>query len=325
MQLGGVRKAIGYRLLHPFKPPLTEGSMMRKKTIEEFISKAKSVHNNKYTYDHAVYVGDKYKVTITCIAHGDFNQAASSHLQGHGCPSCKFEKNANRCRSTKEDFSKKAIDIHGDKYDYSLVEYKNSQTKVNVMCEKHGVFAIIPSNHLRGKGCPGCAGDKLREIFSLGSDEFIRKSRNLHGDKYGYSMVDYRNSTTKVTIQCPEHGAFSMLAGNHLAGQGCPGCAKTGFDQTKDGFVYFLIGNGAVKVGITHKPRIRTMQLRAATPFDFHLIAKVKTTGTEAMRKEKYYHDKYESAGLTGFDGATEWLRYSPELMNEIMNENPSI
>ncbi|UVX30154.1 endonuclease [Klebsiella phage VLCpiS13c] len=115
-----------------------------------------------------------------------------------------------------------------------------------------------------------------------------------------------------------------MSPSNHLAGKGCSGCARYGFDYKMDGFVYFLMGDGVIKVGITNDIRQRISRLSRRTPFEFSLIAKIKTAGEEAAKIEKYYHRKYESAGLSGFDGATEWLEYSPELMNEIMNENPS-
>jgi hypothetical protein len=58
----------------------------------------------------------------------------------------------------------------------------------------------------------------------LGVDEFIRRSRIVHGDKYDYSKVKYYNNGTKVEIICPEHGSFWQVPVNHFSGQGCPKC-----------------------------------------------------------------------------------------------------
>ena len=53
---------------------------------------------------------------------------------------------------------------------------------------------------------------------------FIERARKMHGDKYGYSKVEYVNSSTKVCILCPEHGEFWQEALSHLRGHGCPKC-----------------------------------------------------------------------------------------------------
>lgn len=156
-------------------------------------------------------------------------------------------------------------------------------------------------------------------------NQFICSAESIHGKRYDYSMANYDNTHTKVAIKCRIHGIFFMSPSNHLAGKGCRGCAQYGFNSEKEGFVYFLMSEKGIKVGITNNLSKRITRLANRTPFDFHIIANVKTTGIEAICKEKYYHRKYESAHLTGFDGATEWLRYSPELMSEIMNENNAL
>ena len=94
---------------------------------------------------------------------------------------------------TTEDFIKKAKAVHGDKYDYSLVEYKNSRIKVKIICPIHGIFEQAPGNHLLGAGCPDCSGRKRST-----TEEFIQRARAIHGDKYDYSLVDYKNNKTKI-------------------------------------------------------------------------------------------------------------------------------
>lgn len=57
------------------------------------------------------------------------------------------------------------------------------------------------------------------------TDEFIAKSRAVHGDKYDYSKTEYVNQSTPVVIICPEHGEFLQRPNNHYLGAGCPVCS----------------------------------------------------------------------------------------------------
>jgi len=125
-------------------------------------------------------------------------------------------------RLTTEQFIEKAKTIHGDTYDYSLVEYKNNYTKVKIICPIHDIFEQRPNSHLNGNGCPECSGTK-----KLNTEEFIEKAKAIHGDKYDYSLVEYKNNSTKVKIICPEHGVFEQIPSSHLKGSGCSKCSGT--------------------------------------------------------------------------------------------------
>jgi hypothetical protein len=71
--------------------------------IEEFVSKANLTHNNKYSYNKAIYKTNKTKLTITCPNHGDFNQTPDKHLnRNYGCPICKESKGERRVRAFLE-------------------------------------------------------------------------------------------------------------------------------------------------------------------------------------------------------------------------------
>jgi len=132
------------------------------------------------------------------------------------------------------EFIEKAIRIHGDKYDYSLVKYVNNKTKVKIICSEHGVFVQSPGSHVNQKSkCPSCSSIKLD------TDSFIKKSKKLHGDKYDYSKTNYVNSRSKVIITCPKHGDFSILArAHHYLGQGCRAC---GLESKEVSFEEFVI------------------------------------------------------------------------------------
>ena len=122
---------------------------------------------------------------------------------------------------TTEQFITKAMGTHGDKYDYSLVEYKNSKAKVKIICEAHGVFEQVPSEHIRGRGCFRCAGF-INQSKDFGC--FITRAKEVHGSRYSYDLVEYKNVKTKVTISCPVHGIFEQRPSNHLRGEGCQKC-----------------------------------------------------------------------------------------------------
>ena len=103
----------------------------------------------------------------------------------------------------KEEFIKKSISIHGNKYDYSKVEYINDKTKVCIICPEHGEFWQEPHSHLKGYGCKKCKrGGKYDTKI------FINKAKQVHGDKYNYSKSKYIGSLDKICIICPEHGEF---------------------------------------------------------------------------------------------------------------------
>ena len=123
-------------------------------------------------------------------------------------------------KSTTKEFIEKAINIHSDKYDYSLVEYINQHTKIKIICKRHNIiFSQKPRKHLDGQGCKLCSGLRTNE-------EFIKESINIHGHKYIYDLVEYKNSHKNVIINCPKHGVFKQTPANHLSGSGCPECCN---------------------------------------------------------------------------------------------------
>ncbi len=128
-----------------------------KSTTEEFILKAIEIHGNKYLYDNVNYNGNKKQITIICPVHGSFEQTPAEHLSGCGCYKCSLLIKAKKTYLGVDKFIKKAQLIHGTIYDYSQVNYINTETKVDIICATHGVWKQKPGNHLNGNGCPSCA------------------------------------------------------------------------------------------------------------------------------------------------------------------------
>ena len=202
--------------------------MKKSKTKEEFINDANLKHCNKYNYNKVVYKNNKEKIIITCPIHGDFLQRPDKHLQGNGCPYCQ-----NNTHKTKEEFVEESQKAHGDKYDYSKVNYVNNHTKVCIICPEHGEFWQIPKNHIyRKHGCPKCASDKNGKRCRLTTEEFIHKAKEIHGEKYDYSKIDYINMKSKVSIICPEHGEFFQTPSHHIIMKcGCPKCNRSHLEE----------------------------------------------------------------------------------------------
>lgn len=130
----------------------------------------------------------------------------------------------------KTKFIEKSKNRHGEKYDYSKVEYINSTTKVCIICKEHGEFWQTPQGHVRGQGCPKCANIKRGDTFRSDGDTFIKRATVLHDGKYIYDKDSYINAMTKVPILCLKHGTFWMTPMNHLLGQGCPKCSGRGLN-----------------------------------------------------------------------------------------------
>ena len=196
---------------------------MKKLTTEEFIEKANKEHGvGTYDYSKSEYINNRTKIEIICLKHGSFWQTPSNHLNGQDCPFCAIEKHAKQQYLTLEEFIKKANKKHGiGTYDYSKVNYIDSQTKVEIICPKHNSFYQIPTSHLQGTGCPICGGK-----IKLTKNSFINKSKKIHKFVYDYSKVNYINNRIKVCIICSEHGEFWQTPSNHLNGDECPICAK---------------------------------------------------------------------------------------------------
>jgi len=132
-------------------------------------------------------------------------------------------------KHTTDDFVKKAIIVHNNRYDYSLVQYIDSVSKVKIICPIHGVFDQTPNIHIQGGGCKKCVYDYYHNKYSLTTNKFIQIALQVHSNKYNYSKVNYVNNHTKVCIICPEHGEFWQIPVDHIRSKrGCRRCKKIG-------------------------------------------------------------------------------------------------
>lgn len=135
---------------------------------EDFIIKSNQTHDYKYDYSSVVLTkGFKQKVEIVCPTHGVFSQEAGPHMLGNGCRKCGNEKSlkARYPEYTTEFFIERSKEFHGDRYSYDFSEYVNTETKIKIVCQEHGVFEQRPLCHIRGKGCAKCRNDNTTYNF----------------------------------------------------------------------------------------------------------------------------------------------------------------
>jgi hypothetical protein len=150
-------------------------------TKEMFIEKANLKHNNKYDYSKVIYTAANNKVIIICSIHGEFEQRPGSHLFGKGCRICGNNNYILTRMKTFEQFIEESNQIHNNYYDYSKVNYIDYNTKIIIICPKHGEFQQHPKNHCVMKhGCIKCATAKTYSNAAIEWLIYIMKKEHIY-------------------------------------------------------------------------------------------------------------------------------------------------
>ncbi|TKB46216.1 hypothetical protein FCL40_18145 [Ferrimonas sediminicola] len=286
-------------------------------TTKAWVERALERHGDFYDYSKAVFRGCNEKVTIICPIHGEFEQLPYHHTKGSNCPQC-----VNRYSPTTEEWIKMAIEVHGERYDYSETVYQGARKRLSYRCKVHGVIEQQAGDHLRGHGCAFCS-----KVGNYSTAQWIEKARQVHGDSYYYTESEYIDKNTKVRIICPRHGPFNQAGGSHLQGIGCPSCASHGYNPSLPGVIYLLrsidYNQDVIKFGISNFVEQRHQQLNTATPFEFQCIDKVYyEDGRIPLLIEtslKRIVRQYGCRALfpTSFDGYREWAMFSSGLLEK--------
>lgn len=238
--------------------------MSKRLTQEECLKRFKEVHGDKYDYSKVVFNNVDEKVCIICKEHGEFWQTPYKHInRKQGCPYC-----SKNVKFSKEEFVKESLKTHILKYDYSKVNYINAQKDVEIVCPIHGSFWQNANLHRRGANCPKCALEQGAEKRRKTIEEFIKEAKEVHSDKYNYSLVDYKNYETKIKIICPIHGIFEQDTEHHLAGNGCPICKESKGEKKIRS--YFQINN----IKFIPQKRFKNCRGKLPLPFDFYIPSK---------------------------------------------------
>ena len=181
------------------------------KTTNEFIEDSRKVWGYKYDYSLVDYKGS-YTEVIIKFKGKEYLQTPSQHLSGYKCEKANIKNTS--------DFIKKSIEKYGNKYDYSLVEYKGIQENVKILYNGI-VYEQKASNHLYSSGLI----ENSTKIKTNG--QFILESNQVHDNNFSYEKTKYINNHKKVIITCPTHGDFKQTPKSHIDGLGCPNCIET--------------------------------------------------------------------------------------------------
>ena len=275
---------------------------MRKLTTEDFIKRAREKFN--YDYSITVYKNKRTKIKFICPKHGIQEQLPENHIR-YGCGLCGRENGFSSVRLTQDEIIKRFRKVHCDRYDYSLVDYKNIDTKVKIICKVHGVFEQSPYEHLKGGNCPYCYG-----LYKT-TEQFIEEANKVHNNKYDYSLTEYKRAKIKVKIICPVHGIFEQIPNNHLAGQGCPECSLKTYKDEKAVEDYLIENNIEYKKQYKFDDCKNKYKLR----FDFYLP--LKNTAIEYDGKQ-HFEDVY----FDGKESTLDYIKNNDKIKTEYCKNN---
>jgi G:T-mismatch repair DNA endonuclease (very short patch repair protein) len=268
------------------------GHKMHIFSTEDFIKRAKMIHGpNTYDYSKSIYnkMGDLLIIICPVIGHGEFNQTPSNHItHTQGCIRC-----TNNYKSNTIEFIEKARDIHGDTYDYSLVDYENNHTYIDIICPLHGVFSQTPGNHLYGYSCSDCANLQRANSQKKSLETFIEEANQAHSNKYDYSEVNYKNARTYITIICRTHGSFLQTPDCHLRGCGCPKCYAR---HSKPQIEYLNFMASLKKITIRH----------------------AENGGEYKIPNTSYYADGYDDENNTIYEYHGDFWHGNPKIYNKM-------
>lgn len=253
-------------------------------------------------------------------------EASVNHLldQRTGCPECSKKRATSKIRPAESEREAQLSSLPNLHFiSWSDGGYLNRRSKADMQCGacNHVWSTTVDRLVNTGVGCPLCANKSRSDKKRAGLGEITAKLSSIQGMRLvNIAPGARKNARGRATMLCDTclkiwtTGVGTLLNSK----SGCPFCAKYGFDRSKSGTLYALRSEcGAhVKIGISNVCQQRIRQLEKATPFSFTLVERFDSDdGAEIVTLERLFHSSFEASGLTGFDGATEWLRYNPSIL----------
>jgi len=277
-------------------------------TQAEWIAKAQEKFVDKYDYSKVNYTGSYDSITISCPDHGEFTTNPAVHLHSLiGCSKCADIEIGVKRRLTQDQVIAKARLIHGDKYDYSKLNYTTTQNKITIICPEHGEFELQANEHINlASGCRFCCRHEVHPA------DYIKDCIRVHGNTYDLSKVNYVGYYEEITPICPIHGLFRTKAGNFIRG-GCGSCAEYGFKSSKPAYCYlveyqFSDGTIRYKQGITNnevKHRVVTLSRE---------VNKVFPATKVTLIDQKYFETGQDAKDLETYFLSLKDIRWIPEI-----------
>lgn len=321
--------------------------MSKKKTKEEFIEEANLVHDNIFDYSKVNYKGGKVKVIIICNNGHEFEQIPNNHLRGKACKRC-FEDRRNKIKEERiknktnnkksqeelnSNFKQKGVKKHGDNFNYDLVHYVDSTTKVRLICKRNNhTFEQSPTNHIQGFGCIYCARIDQANSKRKDLNYFLKKFYLKHKNTYSYEESVYVESNKKIKIRCDYHGIFEQTPNAHASGKGCDKCARINNSFVREDYVKMAKGRDTTlyiikcfndneefyKIGKTYLT-IKERYKKNEMPYEYDIIETFISDAStihilEASLHKKYGEYSYKPNNL--FGGYTECYSIDLPLKN---------
>lgn len=298
--------------------------MTRRKTEQERISETSEVCNcTIYCFVRFVngYKNASSRIIMHCEKHGEWETSCDLVINGKNfCKKCRNEKVALNNSINQKEYEQRIINAcssRGYKFIKWIEDYHGVRTKALVQCVKHGEW-VSPGNNITigNNFCKKCYFENKKTPLAVREKEIIEKCSSLDYEFLGWDDK-YINQYSKIKIKCRKHGEFISTPTLLLhTGRRCAGCAATGFKIKNKASLYILRSTSGeyVKIGISNHVEKRIKTLRKRTPFDFNIIEIYQSNGVTVRSLEKDFHSHFESAGLTGFDGCTEWLKWNPNI-----------
>jgi len=210
---------------------------------------------------------------------------------------------------SQQEWVERAKIFHKNKFNYSLVEYKNAHTKVKIICPIHGVFEQDSNDHIRKAGCLKCKYENHYKKTGKSKKDFIDESNKIHENKYIYDNVEYKNIMNKVCIVCPEHGEFWQTPNKHLLGRGCPTCKQSKGERE----IRKLLNK--MKINFISQKTFKNCKNKNVLPFDFYIPSKRICIEYQG---EQHYKPKDCFGGLDSF----KRLKKNDKIKKKFCKEN---
>lgn len=310
------------------------------KCVGKFKSEDSFIEDLKQQYDDTVIYVAGFKNMTTkckfrCNKHGEFSSKPSQVLKSrNGCRVCANESIGKSLSTGVSSIAKnvestgkfQVLSINkGDGFSY------NSKSKVVVKCVKHGTIEERPYNTLlKSIGCSVCLFEHKRKTRTYDNEKFVSLAKDVHGDRYDYSISKYVSSDKRLDVICREHGVFSISPNAHLSGRGCSYCSVNYNGWSREPFIKYVNEkhsgvcrlyilhcydkNGEVflKVGRTCRTLSKRFSSNKEMPYSFDVIYNTESSAEDVFdteRKIKKLFFDYKYSPKIDFGGKTECFK----------------
>lgn len=198
----------------------SECARNKRLTQKQFLKLAFERHGNRFGYEISKYKSMQSNIIIMCHDHGLFSTTPNKHLNELGCNQCQEIENTKKYYKSYINFLNKAYEVHGDLYEYDLVEFVNTTTPVTLKCKNGHTFQQTPKLHMKGRGCSQCKGG-----VKYTKEKILQLFFETHGTLFEYPDFEYKNIETPIPIKCRKHGIFHQRPVVHFHGFGCKKCS----------------------------------------------------------------------------------------------------